>query len=58
MGNLAAIGHAVMQDEVMKNTFASYAFEHFEIASYRALMDYIRAHTDCITNWNPRPANS
>ncbi len=38
MGNLAAIGHAVMQDEVMKNTFANYAFEHFEIASYRALM--------------------
>jgi uroporphyrinogen-III decarboxylase len=23
--------------------------------SYRGLMDYIRAHTDCITNWNPRP---
>ena len=23
--------------------------------SYRALMDYIRAHTDCMTNWNPRP---
>jgi len=23
--------------------------------SYRSLMDYIRAHTDCITNWNPRP---
>src|SRR5512136_2472514 len=24
--------------------------------SYRRLMDFIRAHTDCITNWNPRPA--
>jgi uroporphyrinogen-III decarboxylase len=24
--------------------------------SYRALMEYIRAHTDCITNWNPKPA--
>jgi hypothetical protein len=24
--------------------------------SYRGLMDYIRAHTDCLTNWNPRPA--
>jgi uroporphyrinogen-III decarboxylase len=23
--------------------------------SYRSLMDYIRANTDCITNWNPRP---
>lgn len=25
-------------------------------ASYRGLMDYIRAQTDCITNWNPRAA--
>lgn len=24
--------------------------------SYRGLMDYLRAHTDCITNWNPRAA--
>ena len=24
--------------------------------SYLGLMDYLRAHTDCITNWNPRPA--
>jgi uroporphyrinogen-III decarboxylase len=24
--------------------------------SYRALMDFIRVHTDCITNWNPRAA--
>ncbi len=24
--------------------------------SYRRLMDYIREHTDCITNWNPRTA--
>ena len=23
--------------------------------SYRGLMDYIRAHTDCLTNWNPQP---
>ena len=23
--------------------------------SYRGLMEFIRAHTDCITNWNPRP---
>jgi ferritin-like metal-binding protein YciE len=38
MGNLAAVGHAVMQDEVLKNTFANYAFEHFEIASYKALI--------------------
>lgn len=24
--------------------------------SYCGLMNFIRAHTDCITNWNPRPA--
>ena len=24
-------------------------------ASYTPLMDFIRAHTDCITNWNPEP---
>jgi len=24
--------------------------------SYRGLMHFIRAHTDCITNWNPRTA--
>jgi uroporphyrinogen-III decarboxylase len=23
--------------------------------SYQELMEYVRAHTDCITNWNPRP---
>lgn len=46
MGNIAAIGHAVMQDEVMKNTFANYAFEHFEIASYRALIEMADAAGD------------
>jgi uroporphyrinogen-III decarboxylase len=25
--------------------------------SYARLMDYIRAKTDCITNWNPQPPN-
>ncbi len=38
MGNLQAMAHAMAGDEVLKNTFGSYAFEHFEIASYRALM--------------------
>jgi ferritin-like metal-binding protein YciE len=45
-GNLAAIGHAVMQDEVIKNSFANYAFEHFEIASYRALLTMADAAGD------------
>ncbi|MDO9707990.1 ferritin-like domain-containing protein [Paracraurococcus lichenis] len=39
MGNMAALAHAPMQDEVLKNSFANYAFEHFEIASYRALIE-------------------
>lgn len=38
MGNMAAIGHALAQDEVVKNTLANFAFEHFEIASYRSLL--------------------
>ena len=38
MGNLAALAHAPMQDEVIKNTFANFAFEHYEIASYRSLL--------------------
>ena len=46
MGNLAAMGHAVTQDEVIKNTFANYAFEHYEIASYRALLAMAEAAGD------------
>ena len=38
MGNLQAMAHAMAGDEVLKNTFGSYAFEHFEIASYKALI--------------------
>ena len=37
-GNMAALAHAPMQDEVIKNTFANFAFEHFEIAAYRSLL--------------------
>src|SRR3954454_15519160 len=37
-GNLAALGHSTASDEVVKNTFANYAFEHYEIASYRSLL--------------------
>ncbi|HET7879506.1 MAG TPA: ferritin-like domain-containing protein [Acetobacteraceae bacterium] len=37
-GNLLAIGHSTATDEVVKNTFANYAFEHYEIASYKSLI--------------------
>ena len=40
------MAHAPMQDEVLKNSFANYAFEHYEIASYRALMEMARAAGD------------
>jgi ferritin-like metal-binding protein YciE len=37
-GNLAAIAHSVMPDEILKNHFANHAFENFEIASYLSLI--------------------
>jgi ferritin-like metal-binding protein YciE len=46
MGNLAALAHVPAGDEVLKNTFANYAFEHFEIASYRALIEMAQAAGD------------
>jgi ferritin-like metal-binding protein YciE len=36
--NMAAIGHAMASDEVLKNTFASNGLEHFEIAAYKSLL--------------------
>ena len=38
MGNIAAMAHVPMADEILKNTFANHAFENFEIASYRSLI--------------------
>ena len=38
-GNLQMAFHAMTEDEVIKNSLASYAFEHFEIASYNALIE-------------------
>jgi ferritin-like metal-binding protein YciE len=38
VGNLAALMHAPAPDEVIKNTFANYAFEHYEIAAYKSLL--------------------
>jgi ferritin-like metal-binding protein YciE len=38
MGNMAAMGNAMAGDEIIKNTFANFAFENFEIASYRSLI--------------------
>ena len=38
MGNMMAIGHSAASDEILKNTMANFAFENFEIASYRTLL--------------------
>jgi ferritin-like metal-binding protein YciE len=48
-GNLAALAHTVAPDEVLKNTFANFAFEHFEIAAYKSLL------TMAIWSGNPVP---
>lgn len=38
MGSMAAMGHAVASDEILKNGLADYMFEHFEIAAYTSLI--------------------
>ena len=43
MGNMAALGHVMAPDEILKNSFVNYAFENFEIASYRSLMTLAEA---------------
>ena len=42
-GSLAALGHTIAGDEILKNTFANQAFENFEIASYRSLITVAEA---------------
>lgn len=37
-GNLAALSHAMAPDEIIKNSFANFAFENFEMAAYSGLI--------------------
>jgi ferritin-like metal-binding protein YciE len=37
-GAMAALGHSVAGDEIIKNSFANYAFENFEMAAYKSLI--------------------
>ncbi|MBJ3784955.1 ferritin-like domain-containing protein [Devosia sediminis] len=37
-GTMAALGHTIAPDEIVKNSFANYAFENFEIAAYKSLL--------------------
>jgi ferritin-like metal-binding protein YciE len=43
MGSMAAMGHSVAGDEILKNSFANFAFENFEIASYKSLITMAEA---------------
>jgi ferritin-like metal-binding protein YciE len=36
--NVTAMTHSMAGDEILKNTFANNAFEHFEIAAYKSLL--------------------
>jgi ferritin-like metal-binding protein YciE len=36
--NLAAMGHAIAGDEIIKNALANHAFENYEIAAYKSLI--------------------
>jgi ferritin-like metal-binding protein YciE len=38
-GNLAAAAHMPAGDEVLKNSFASFAFENYETAAYKSLVE-------------------
>ena len=38
LGNVAAALHVPASDEILKNTFANFAFEHQEIAAYTSLI--------------------
>jgi ferritin-like metal-binding protein YciE len=42
-GNMAALAHTIMSDEIMKNHFANVAFEAFEQATYRSLIAMAQA---------------
>jgi ferritin-like metal-binding protein YciE len=37
-GSMAAMGHSVAGDEILKNSFANFAFENYEIAAYKSLI--------------------
>jgi ferritin-like metal-binding protein YciE len=43
MGNVAALSNTMAPDEILKNSFVNYAFENFEIASYRSLITLAEA---------------
>lgn len=57
---LLAVLAGQLPDRVPINTYEMAGFDsrdwYNQQPSYQPLMEFIRRHTDCITNWNPRPA--
>ncbi|RWB72396.1 MAG: ferritin-like domain-containing protein [Mesorhizobium sp.] len=43
VGSVAAMGHSMAGDEILKNSFANFAFENYEIAAYKSLITLGRA---------------
>jgi ferritin-like metal-binding protein YciE len=39
LGNFMALANTMAGDAVIKNSFASYSFEHYEMAAYKSLME-------------------
>src|SRR4051794_8455750 len=37
-GTMAALGHSPAEDEILKNSFANFAFENYEAAAYKSLI--------------------
>ncbi|TPM29940.1 ferritin-like domain-containing protein [Mesorhizobium sp. B2-3-4] len=38
LGSVAAMGHSMAGDEIIKNSLANFAFENYEIAAYNSLL--------------------
>lgn len=38
LGSMAAMGHSIAGDEIIKNSLANFAFENYEIAAYKSLL--------------------
>jgi ferritin-like metal-binding protein YciE len=43
VANTMALAHSAAGDEILKNTFANNAFEHYEIAAYKSLLTLCEA---------------
>jgi ferritin-like metal-binding protein YciE len=43
VGSVTAMGHSAATDEIIKNSLANYAFEHYEMAAYKSLLTLAEA---------------